>query len=308
MILCVYMNPTIDKTFYLEKVVLGGTNRPERVVTDGAGKGVNVAVVLRTLDTDVTVTGLLYRSDGEIIKSRLRACGAKYDFVKQHGESRTNTKLFDCATSQVTEINESGQTVAEAVIKDVLEKIEDAAEQGDVAVLTGSLPPGCDSGFYAELIKRLNKKSVRCVLDADGDALRLGIIKKPYFIKPNIDELTSLTGSRPETIDDVVEACKTLIVEGISLVGVSMGAKGAVLCDKQHAYYAKPIRVNTLSTVGAGDSMVAGIVANLDVERKEALRAGVAAATGSLTLEGTSLCTKELYRKYLDMVEIEEIY
>lgn len=307
MIICVYMNPTIDKTVYLSNLTLGGTNRPDKVVTDGAGKAVNVAAVLRELGRDVKVEGLLYRSDGELIKERLRDCGAKYDFIELHGTSRTNTKIFDRVSKEITEINEGGQGVASAVLKDALQKIEDSAKEGDVVVLTGSLPPDCDKGFYAELVKRLNKKGARCVLDADGEALRLGVEKKPYFIKPNLDELASLIGSRPGSLDEVKRACGSIIEKGVSLVGVSMGGDGAILCDKKSAYFAKPVKVNVLSTVGAGDSMVAGIVAYMEQGVEEALRSGVAAAAGSVTLEGTSLCTKALFEKYYKMVEIEKV-
>ncbi|MDL2238500.1 1-phosphofructokinase family hexose kinase [Christensenellaceae bacterium OttesenSCG-928-K19] len=305
MIICVYMNPTIDKTVYLDHLAVGGTNRPEYVVTHGGGKGVNAAVVLHTLGQPVKIMGLLYRSNGAVITDRLEKNGISHDFVLLDGEARTNTKLFDKKEQRVTEINEGGQEVTQAVIDEVAQAIINTVSKNDVVVLAGSLPPGCGDGLYAEMIDVLNQKGARCVLDTSGNALRLGVKKQPYFVKPNTDELTDITGIRAYSKSQMVAAAKRMIDDGISLVGVSMGENGALLCNKDACYYANPLQVDVLSTVGAGDSMVAGIVANIDEPVDAALRAGVAAATGSLVREGTSLCTKELFDRYSSLVKID---
>ncbi|MEG1656875.1 MAG: PfkB family carbohydrate kinase, partial [Christensenellaceae bacterium] len=166
---------------------------------------------------------------------------------------------------------------------------------------------GCEKNVYAKTIEKLNEKGVRCVLDADGEALRLGILQKPYFIKPNIDELKSITLLKSESISDVLEACRNIIQTGVKVVAVSMGGDGALIVDENKAYFAKPQKVEVKSTVGAGDSMVAGIAASIDEGIDAALRAGVAAATASITLEGTELCTLKLYEKFYDKIEIIEV-
>jgi len=307
MILCVYLNPTIDKTVYLDELVVGGTNRPSRIITDGAGKAINVAVVLGMLERETKVAGLLYHSDGQIIKERLRQNGISYDFTELDGVSRTNTKLFDMKAQAITEINESGQTVPAGAVEKVMESIYEIAGQGDIAVLTGSIPPGCGKDVYAVMIRELNRRGVKCVLDADGEALKAGIAERPYMIKPNSDELAVITGKKTETITDITDACKELIKSGISVVAVSMGSKGALLFDRSGIYKADPLKVDVLSTVGAGDSMVAGITANFDAGAEMALKAGVAAATASITLEGTKLATKEIYDEMYGRINIRKI-
>lgn len=308
MILCVYLNPTIDKTVYLDRLEIGATNRPDKVVTDGAGKAINVAVVLGMLGQAAKVMGLLYRSDGQIIKDRLMENGIDYDFIELAGVSRTNTKIFDGKTQTITEINENGQHVAEDVINRAVERICNAVNPGDTAVLTGSLPPGCPQDIYARLIAMLNQKGVQCILDADGEALRAGIMQQPYMIKPNSDELAVITGKKPEALEEIGETCKKIMdTYGIAVVAVSMGGDGALLFIGDEAYRAKPMKVKVLSTVGAGDSMVAGIAANLEKGPRQALQAGVAAATASITLEGTKLATKEIYDKMIKQVEIEKL-
>ncbi len=307
MIICVYLNPTIDKTLYMDQFIIGGTNRPRKVVVEGAGKGVNVAVVLRELHQDVKVMGFLYRSDGEVVKNKLEAHSVFYDFYELDGTTRTNTKLFDGATEVVTEINESGAPIDISLLQEEAGRIYRTAQEGDIVVLTGSLPPECPKSFYADMIRELNQKGVKCVLDADGEALALGVREKPYFIKPNIDEIGAIIGKRPEGMEEIKRACRQIIASGIGLVAVSMGSDGAVLCSANGACYASPIQVDVRSTVGAGDSMVAGIVASFGKPLTAQLAAGVAAATGSITLEGTELCTRELFDKYDREVNIKEL-
>ncbi len=307
MIICIYVNSTIDKTIYLEKFEYGGTNRPYKVQTDGAGKAINAAVVLKALGAESTVLGVAYDADSKIITGRLNSHGIAHSFHELEGTSRTNTKIFDREKQVITELNESGQSVPQSVLDDISAQACEMAGEGDIVILTGSLPPGCGADYYAGIIRALRKKGVKCVLDADGETLRLGVAELPYLIKPNTDELAAITGSKAGSVAEVISACKKLLCSGIEVVAVSMGADGALICSNESAYFAKPLRVDVQSTVGAGDSMVAGMVANIGKPLNEMLRAGVAAATASITLSGTQLCDKELFEKYYSLVTTEEI-
>ncbi len=307
MVICIYVNSTIDKTIYLERFEYGGTNRPYKVQVDGAGKAINAAVVLKALGTQSAVVGVAYDADSKIITGRLDSYGINHNLRELQGTSRTNTKIFDKEKQVITELNESGQTVPQSVLDEISAKACEMAKEGDVVILTGSLPPGCGADYYAGIIRALKQKNVKCVLDADGETLRLGVAEKPYLIKPNTDELAAITGSKASDVDEVVAACGKLLAEGIEVVAVSMGGDGAVICGREGAYFAKPLRVDVQSTVGAGDSMVAGMVANIGKPVDEMLRAGVAAATASITLSGTQLTDKPLFEKYYELVTTEEI-
>lgn len=306
MIICVYLNPTIDKTIYLNEFKIGGTNRPEKILLDGAGKAINVAVVLKTLDENPLVLGLLCKDNGRIIKERLNNNHIKYDFIEIEGKCRLNTKIFDNKTKEITEINETGIVVDSNIIDRIKNKLFDVAKKDDIVILTGSLPPGCKKNTYAQMIAELNKKGVKCVLDADGEVLIEGVAQKPYFIKPNIDELKVLTGIDIKSNAQIYDAAMNLIDDGIHMVGVSMGKDGAFLFDKENAYFAEPLNLDVKSTVGAGDSMVAGIVANLKSSKDIALRSGCAAASASVTMEGTKLATKKLYKEMFDVLKVRE--
>ncbi len=307
MIYCVYLNPTIDKTLYLDRLCVGGTNRPNRIVINGAGKAINVAVVLSELNVRAKVIGIVNQTDREI-KERLQNAGIAYDFLELPGQTRVNTKIFDEEMSIITELNESGSEISPENIGRIVRKIIEGLAEGDIAVLTGSIPAGCGKQVYADLIAALNKKKVKCVLDADGEALLRGVEEKPYMIKPNIEEMSALLGYRVgEEKEELIEAGRMLLEKGISVVGISLGAKGAVLMDKEKVLFAQAEKVKVKSTVGAGDSMVAGMISRFDKDLEAMLRAGVAAATGSVTQEGTNLCTAELFSKYYSGIQINNL-
>ncbi len=306
MVYCVYLNPTVDKTMYFDAFEVGGTNRPNRVIQDGAGKAINVAVVLRALGCPVTVLGLSH-GDAPIIEQRLKDAGIAYRFLSDDGETRVNTKIFDASKQEVTELNESGSVVAQSLIDEISELVYAQAGEGDTVVLTGSLPPGCVKDQYARMIAKLNAKGACCILDADGAALGQGVKQHPYLIKPNVDELRSVVDVPEDSIEAVAQACRKVVEDGVAVVAVSLGARGALIVDAQGAWVAQPLRVNVQSTVGAGDSMVAGMVSAIGKGAAQMLCTGVAAATGSITLPGTALCDEALFAEYLPQVKIEQI-
>jgi 1-phosphofructokinase len=303
----VYLNPTIDKTVYLKEFVLGKTNRPYRVLEDGAGKAINVAVVLRELGADVACIGLLSSADGQIIQNRLEDSGVHYEFLETDGRARVNIKIFDDSQQTVTEINEKGSRVSDEKLRLIANKIKLLAKHKDKVFLTGSLPDGCDPSFYADLIAALNKKGVRCILDAAGEALRLGIGAAPYFIKPNKDELCALFALEDPDLIHIAQAAKKLVENGIPYVMVSLGNEGALLAGSREVLYAKPLFTEVKSTVGAGDSMIAAAVCQLDNTMEAALKSGVAAASASVMQEGTKLMNYSDYDRLIGTVKVKKI-
>ncbi len=306
MIYTVYLNPTIDKTVYLHEFRYGKTNRPYRSLEDGAGKAINVAVVLKELGYEVTCIGLLYSTDGDIIQKRLENSGIHYQFLETEGRSRINMKIFDDSKKVVTEINEKGSRVEEKKLQMIANKILAAVKNKDTVFLSGSLPEGCDPSFYAELITALKAKGARCVLDADGEALLLGIQSKPFFIKPNRDELQALYDMENLEVSEVAVLAQKIVQKGIPFVMVSLGIDGALLVDGSEAYYAKTPEIDVRSTVGAGDSMLAASALLLD-NLENALRSGVAAASASVMQEGTRLMNYEDYKGLLEKIKVKKI-
>jgi 1-phosphofructokinase len=302
-----YLNPTIDKTVYFHKFLLGKTNRPYRALEDGAGKAINVAVVLKELCADVSCVGVLPSGGGQIIQNRLEAHGIPYEFLENDGRPRVNIKIFDDQTKTITEINEKGAVVSKRELALLENKLITETKNQDCVFLTGSLPDGCEASFYADMIEKLNKKGVRCILDASGEPLRLGIEAKPYFIKPNKEEICALFKLPDPDVLEIAKAAKKLSDEGIRYVMVSLGGDGAMIAGDGEVLFAGALTTEVKSTVGAGDSMVAAAALQLDKNMEAVLKSGVAAASASVMQEGTKLMEYKDYDRLLGEVQVDRL-
>ena len=308
MIYTIYLNPTIDKTVYFDKFLLGKTNRPKKTVTDGAGKAVNVSVVLKELGEENTCIGFVFDKDGDIIIERLDNCGVKHIFDVIKGSSRINTKIFDFESREITEINENGKTLTKEEYDAVFEKIAGIPQKGDVAVLTGSIPKEAGQDLYKKLIEIYKEKGVFCVLDASGDALKSGVGACPDLIKPNDEELGALMSLSIDTSEQIADALLEYSkISKIKYIALSQGSRGAYITDGTNVYFAEGLKVEVLSTVGAGDSMIAGMLHGISGGAASALECGVAAATASITREGTQLMERDTYNELLKKVKVVKI-
>lgn len=308
MITSVCLNPCIDKTARVERFLYGGMNRVTHSRLDGSGKGVNVAVSLRLLGADAACIGFIYRDNGRLITDKLEQYGAAHGFLTYDGAVRINLKVLDDSRQVITEINEAGVAANEAQLSAFKDVVRDYASRSDYMVFTGSLPPACPSSFYRTLIELVGDRC-RCVLDAEGETLRTGIEAKPYIIKPNLYELETITGGELATQRDILNAALSFIEQGIGIVMVSLGADGALITDGTTSLYAPVLPVAVQSTVGAGDSMLAGLLKGLEdgADVEAAFRRAVAAATAGVMTEGTQPLEIETYKELLGKVVIEAL-
>ncbi|MBO2531800.1 1-phosphofructokinase [Planifilum fulgidum] len=305
-IVTVTLNPAVDKTIHLPRLRPGDLNRAGRVRRDPGGKGINVARALKLWGETPLAIGWVGGYHGRWILRRLEEWGIEHRFVELDAETRTNLKIVEEADDRVTDINEPGDPVDEEAIARFLDVYDAAIERAEIAVLSGSLPPGAPEDFYGILIDRAKRRSVKVYLDADGEALREGVRRGPYAVKPNLAELERLVGRSLTDEEDRFAAAKGLLDRGIRLVALSMGAEGAWFFAEGKAIRARAPRVSVSSTVGAGDAMVAALV--LGERRKwpldEALRFVVAAASATASKEGTQFAALEEAHLLLDQVEL----
>ena len=280
MIVVVSLNPSIDRTVELDSFCYGGMNRVRRSFDVGAGKAINVAVAAAVPSMDLVCIGLLPRDNGDLITSRLSDRGCSWDFLPVDGAVRINTKIVDRATGLVTELNEAGvewRSSDQEAVKALVSRYRDPDA---FFVFTGRLPPGCPVDFYRQLMELCGG---HCVVDAEGEALLSALDAKPCLIKPNLFELENTVGRPLPTREDIVAAALELTHRGAGLVAVSLGKDGAILTDGSQTVEAAGIPVVVRSTVGAGDSMVAGMVLamhrGLGIE--DILHAGIAAGTAA---------------------------
>lgn len=305
-VLTVTLNPALDKTVTIEEFVNGGLNRIKASRTDAGGKGINVSKALKQFSVDVASWGLTAGHQGKIVSEQLTGLGIPNFFIETEGETRTNLKVYDKCTKVTTEFNEAGFTVGRQILREFIERYADAVRNVPVVVLGGSLPPGAPNDTYKTLIEIANNAGARTVLDADGQPFMHGIEAVPYAIKPNIHELEALFGESFQTDREIVSAARRLTGKGIAYVAVSLGADGSILVSPNEAFRAKPFPIVPLSTVGAGDSMVAALVYCL-LERKpleEIARWTSAAGTVTASKPGTEVCTLSEVKENINRVTI----
>ncbi len=309
MITAVCLNPAIDRTASVAALTPGGLNRVIASRSDAGGKGVNVAVTLARLGEEATCLCFLPRENGRLVEEKLAAEGVACAGVALEGAIRTNLKILDESKAEITEINESGAPVNARQLDDMAALIAVHAAKSDYLVLSGSLPPGCPASFYREIMERVASLPCRCVLDADANRLREGLTARPFLIKPNLHELTELTGAEFSGLDDIDRAARALVDRGVGVVAVSMGGDGAFVTDGAVSLFAPPVAVRARSTVGAGDAMIAGLTAGFarGLPLDEAFRLGVACATAGVMSEGTGLIDRQTCAGMLDRVEIRRL-
>jgi 1-phosphofructokinase len=288
----------------------GGMNRVTNTRSDAAGKGINVSAALKNLGADSVCTGFNYLDNGALLTDFLNGRGIAYDFVNVPGAVRVNIKLFEHDTSVMTEINQPGAFVPTEHIEALLDKAASlTGGGGDIVVLSGSRPQNVDADIYARLIERFDCRSI---VDTEGAALHaaLNAKRKPFLIKPNLFELETAYGVKLPDSDAVTDFCRTRIIStGVKYVCVSMGGGGALLVSADGAWFAPALDIPVRGLAGAGDSMVAGLVYGLlnNAAPDELLRNGAAAASASVILEGTQLCTRGGFDEMMERVKVEKM-
>jgi 1-phosphofructokinase len=260
MIVTLTLNPSVDRTVEVETLARGEVMRALSVRVDPGGKGINVSRALAThaLPTRAVVT--VGGAEGEHLVRLLRDTGIEIVPVQIRGAIRSNITVVE-PDGTTTKFNEPGAQLSDEELAAVFAAVTSAVESADWLVASGSLPPGMPTNVYAELVRRLAGSGTCVAVDTSGPALETVMAAGPTLVKPNREELAEVTGRQLLTISDVVEAANRLRDLGAVAVLASLGAEGALLVDKDGAIHGRTPAVPPLSSVGAGDAMLAGFLA-----------------------------------------------
>jgi 1-phosphofructokinase family hexose kinase len=303
MILTVTMNVAIDRSLRVPNFQVGHRHRASEAFAQAGGKGINVARALKNLDLPVVATGLAGGRTGTRVVEELTAEGILNDFVRISAESRTSTIVVDETGGTTTEVYERGPHVEPEELETLLEKIAYLARGADLVVFAGSLPRGVEDGFYEHAIRECNRRRIRAVLDAEGQALRLGVEAEPWLVSPNQREAESLVGQEFHDDEDFLMALDAIAELGARNVLIGHNA-GAYLLDRAERRVQRftavvpPVEPVT-QEAGAGDAMLAGYLAARAAEESAevALRRAVAVgAAATLTVGGGRFDRREAQR------------
>ena len=308
MITTICLNPCFDKTVNVERLYPGQVNRIRDARVDFGGKGINVAVVAKRLGLDVQCLGIMGENGAAELTSMMDREGLKHRFLTVPGHVRTNLKVCSLDGQGVTELNEPGTPLSTDYLEKFTALAAECTADSDIIVLTGSLPPGCPEGTYRDLMKALEGK--KCILDTEGKELELAAKSAhPFLIKPNLREMEATLGIELRTMRAIRDASLLFLRLGVKHSVVSMGAMGAMYIAEDKTLFAPALRVETKSTVGAGDAMIGGMLLGYEIEKdmSKAFRYGIAAGAASVMTEGTQLIVRSDFENLLDQVRIQEV-
>lgn len=306
MIYTVTFNPALDYVMTVDKLQFGDINRTNSEQIYYGGKGINVSAILTRLGIENTALGFLAGFSGERLEEMLNDDGIHHDFVKlKQGYTRINVKI---KAEKELDMNANGPTIEAADLDCLFEKL-DKITAGDTLILAGSIPDSLPNDIYEKILGRLNEKDVCIVVDATGDLL-LNVLKfRPFLIKPNHHELGEIFGVEIRELKDIVKYGKMLQEKGAKNVLVSRGRDGAVLLDENGKTYTMGnVPGKIVSSVGCGDSMVAGFLAGYIQKGDYAYALKLGSACGNASAFSPSLATKKeiesmLQSEYLKLGE-----
>lgn len=261
MILIVALNAAIDQTWIVPDFGVNVIHRSHRVIRQPGGKGVNVARVLKALDTDVCVTGFVGGHNGRWMTEALELDGIPSDFVWIGEETRTCLTLLDLTNGTQTEVLEPGPAVTEEEWRRLTAHVAKWANRSSIVACCGSLPPGVPKTAYADLIRIARARGVVVWLDASGDALRNGWAARPDGIKVNQKEAAQLLGKAITTREETMAAARQLVRDMGQMVIITAGAQGLAAVMDGEAFWVTPPTVKAVNPVGSGDAFLGGWLA-----------------------------------------------
>jgi 1-phosphofructokinase len=296
MVITVTMNPAIDKTIMIDKLIHGGLNRISNSLSDAGGKGINVSKTVKSLGGETIATGFLGRGGSQIILDCLSSLEIKQDFILVDGETRVNMKVAD-ADGTITEFNEIGPQITEEQVNQLINKLLSYATKDSLFVFAGNVPRGVNKNIYAVMINAVKERGSRVFMDADGELFKYGLEAVPDIVKPNDFELAQYFNCdhEPEEKEFIILG-KKLLKKGIKLVVISRGSKGAMFVTGDQVISCKSIPVKVLSTVGAGDAMVAALcyADQTGLSLTEGYKLSMAVAAGAVITPGTKPPCREM--------------
>ncbi len=309
MILTLTINPALDIYSRVEKVIPDEKLRCEKAKTDPGGGGVNVSRVIKRLGGESTAVYTCGGYTGNIFRTLLEQEEITQDAVEITNGLRQNIAITDISSGELYRFGFPGPDLSETEYEDVLTKLN-LYKKADFWVASGSLPPGVPNDFYSRVAAKARENEVKFILDTSGKAYS-GILEEGAFLlKPNLNELEDLVGQKTRDEKDREELLlEVLDNHPIEVIILSLGAKGALLATAGKVKHYPAPSVEHISSIGAGDSMVAGIVHSLsqDMDLEKAVLYGLSCGSATIKSPGTELLQKKdvesLYKNLLRTIQ-----
>lgn len=294
MILSVTLNPCVDHTLFLTKLLVGDTNRVVRVESDAGGKGINLSRVAHELGGITLATGLVGGGNGAFIRHRLDAESVPHEFIEIANETRANTNIETEERGTPTTLNSPGPLIQVPEWDALVALVSARAAESSWVALGGSMPPGVPEDGMIQLAEKARAAGAKVLIDADGKLMQMAMDFRPDLIKPNRAEAERLIGA----FDDPLDAAHRLreLLGGDRAAMISLGAGGAVLATPEGVYVGESPTVEACSTIGSGDSLLGGFLARRQAGDPWpiAFQWGLAAGAATATTNGAEIARRSV--------------
>ncbi|PCG20810.1 1-phosphofructokinase [Brachyspira sp. G79] len=305
MIYTVTLNPAVDYYMDMNKLEEGELNKVNNSYTLAGGKGINVSKVLKNFGIESMALGFCGGFTGEYIRADLNKYGIKDNFILLEEDTRINVKIK--TEKKETEIMGKSPKILQQNI-DALLSIVDNIADNDILVLSGSVPSSVKEDIYKDIInKTKSKNNVRVIVDSRDNAFKIAVKENVFLTKPNKKELSEYFGKDIRSVYDIIVYAQQLVKDGSENVIVSLGKEGSIIVNKDEAYIGNAPEGELVSSVGAGDAMVAGIVYGISQNLNIIDSYKYAIASGTATAFSEGLTTFESMNNLLDKVEVKKI-
>ena len=304
----VTLNPAIDEAVAIDEFEVGARNRCTLENLDPGGKGINASRVIARLGGRTIALGFIGGVTGQLLRARLDEERVMHAFDHVAEATRINVMIYERKNGRRTRLYLDGPHVAPEKIESLRCRLAQLPAES-IVVFGGSLPAGIPATIYRDIVSELRRSGVRSIVDTSGEALQLALDAKPLLIKPNVEEAEEILGVRLSGDADVVRAARALQQRGAENVVISQAESGAIGVGPDGCWKAMPPAVEAKTTVGAGDSMVAGLALAFNDGRGllEGLRLGTAAGAATVMVSGTHLCASNDVFALIERVRIEPL-
>ncbi len=309
MIVTTTLNTSIDKYYKLAvPIAPGEVTRVEMALENAGGKGLNCARAIHTMGEDVVATGFVGGNNGQTIVDIMDEQKLPHNFARIKNQTRCSINVVD-SNGVSTEFLEPGKQVSEEEVAAFESIFEELVQKSDAVTINGSMPKGLEVTYYNKLIDLCHEQNVPCFLDTSGESLIEGLKAKPYFIKPNVDEVAQLLGKKPSSVEEIIESAVELHNLGIDKVAVTLGSEGAILATSKGVFKARPPKIELVNPVGSGDTFTGSfaVCKVRGMSDEDALKYAIACSAANCLSEQTGEYDMDTAEELATQITIEHV-
>lgn len=304
-IITVTFSPAIDVHCHADSFITERENFAETSSRESGGKGINISRALCSCGIKNTAIVAVGEENADTFLAALRADGITYDAIRTSGAIRENITIHPEGVKE-TRLSFSGFLGDKTLVEDIESAVNGITESGDIVAIAGSIPKGVDVEWVKAFALRLKAKGIRVIIDSRSFTPEDIMECAPFLIKPNEEEIVAYTKTEISSPSDAIKAAKLIRGNGVENVMISLGARGAALACKDGAFFAEPPKIEALSTVGAGDSSIAGFLAAYRDGKSygDCLKNAIAYGSAACLTDGTRPPKKDDIERFIAKTDV----